>query len=286
MLTRKAEMVDLECVVRGLHHRLGLEGLPEDRRGLRLRAPVRAARGPAAARAAVHAVHEGARPDTTRTSPSRRRRRSSATPRSSTGSPTSRSGSTRTPATTRRRKGIILADTKFEFGLVDGELTLCDEAFTPDSSRYWPADEWEPGTNPPSFDKQYVRDYAETVNWNKDYPGPELPDDVVEGTRRALPRGVRAHHRRVVRRLHEGSRRERDQRFARESRRADRRDAEARDLRRPGPGRRAVAAGDGLGERVGRPRRQAPRARRRRRVDRRAARSRSRRCARRSSRTP
>jgi phosphoribosylaminoimidazole-succinocarboxamide synthase len=80
-------------------------------------------------------------------------------------------------------KGIILADTKFEFGLVDGELTLCDEAFTPDSSRYWPADEWEPGTNPPSFDKQYVRDYAETVNWNKDDPGPQLPDDVVEGTR-------------------------------------------------------------------------------------------------------
>jgi phosphoribosylaminoimidazole-succinocarboxamide synthase len=80
-------------------------------------------------------------------------------------------------------KGIILADTKFEFGLVDGELTLCDEAFTPDSSRYWPADEWEPGTNPPSFDKQYVRDHAETVNWNKAYPGPELPDDVVEGTR-------------------------------------------------------------------------------------------------------
>ncbi len=80
-------------------------------------------------------------------------------------------------------KGIILADTKFEFGLVDGELTLCDEAFTPDSSRYWPADEWEPGTNPPSFDKQYVRDYAETVSWNKAYPGPELPVDVVEGTR-------------------------------------------------------------------------------------------------------
>jgi phosphoribosylaminoimidazole-succinocarboxamide synthase len=80
-------------------------------------------------------------------------------------------------------KGIILADTKFEFGLVDGELTLCDEAFTPDSSRYWPADEWEPGTNPPSFDKQFVRDYAETVSWNKDYPGPELPDEVVEGTR-------------------------------------------------------------------------------------------------------
>lgn len=79
-------------------------------------------------------------------------------------------------------KGIILADTKFEFGLVDGELTLCDEAFTPDSSRYWPADEWEPGSNPPSFDKQFVRDFGESLNWNKDYPGPDLPADVVEGT--------------------------------------------------------------------------------------------------------
>ena len=79
-------------------------------------------------------------------------------------------------------KGIILADTKFEFGLVDGELTLCDEAFTPDSSRYWPADEWEPGINPPSFDKQFVRDYGETLNWDKTDPGPELPGDVVAGT--------------------------------------------------------------------------------------------------------
>ena len=79
-------------------------------------------------------------------------------------------------------RGIILADTKYEFGLVDGELVVGDELFTPDSSRYWPADEWEPGANPPSFDKQYVRDYAETVNWDKTYPGPELPDEVVAGT--------------------------------------------------------------------------------------------------------
>ncbi len=80
-------------------------------------------------------------------------------------------------------KGIILADTKFEFGLVDGELTLCDEIFTPDSSRYWPADVWQPGTNPPSFDKQYVRDHADSVGWDHDPPGPELPAGVVEGTR-------------------------------------------------------------------------------------------------------
>jgi phosphoribosylaminoimidazole-succinocarboxamide synthase len=79
-------------------------------------------------------------------------------------------------------RGILLADTKFEFGLVDGELTLCDEAFTPDSSRYWPKDEHRPGHAPPSFDKQYVRDYAETLGWDKEYPGPELPENVVEGT--------------------------------------------------------------------------------------------------------
>ena len=79
-------------------------------------------------------------------------------------------------------RGIILADTKYEFGLVDGELMVGDELLTPDSSRYWPADEWEPGTNPPSFDKQYVRDYAESVHWDKTEPGPQLPDDVVAGT--------------------------------------------------------------------------------------------------------
>jgi phosphoribosylaminoimidazole-succinocarboxamide synthase len=79
-------------------------------------------------------------------------------------------------------KGIILADTKYEFGLVDGELIVCDELFTPDSSRYWPADEWVPGSNPPSFDKQYVRDYAASVGWDKTYPGPELPQEVVDGT--------------------------------------------------------------------------------------------------------
>ena len=79
-------------------------------------------------------------------------------------------------------RGVILADTKFEFGLVDGELTICDEMCTPDSSRYWPVDDWEPGRTPPSFDKQFVRDYVESVGWDKTDPGPEIPDDVVAGT--------------------------------------------------------------------------------------------------------
>ena len=81
-------------------------------------------------------------------------------------------------------RGIILADTKFEFGVDDrGALVLADEAFTPDSSRFWPADRYAPGGSQPSFDKQYVRDYCESVGWDKTYPGPELPEHVVMETR-------------------------------------------------------------------------------------------------------
>jgi phosphoribosylaminoimidazole-succinocarboxamide synthase len=81
-------------------------------------------------------------------------------------------------------RGILLADTKFEFGVDrDDRLVLGDEAFTPDSSRFWPADEYEPGRAQPSFDKQFVRDDCETLGWDKTAPGPELPEDVVAGTR-------------------------------------------------------------------------------------------------------
>jgi len=80
-------------------------------------------------------------------------------------------------------RGIILADTKFEFGLLDGEVVLADEVLTPDSSRYWPADQWVEGTNPPSFDKQFVRDYAASTGWDKRPPAPALPDDIVAATR-------------------------------------------------------------------------------------------------------
>jgi len=81
-------------------------------------------------------------------------------------------------------RGIILADTKLEFGIdPDGALVLGDEAFTPDSSRFWPADEYQAGQAPPSYDKQFVRDYCESLGWDKTYPGPELPAEVVEGTR-------------------------------------------------------------------------------------------------------
>jgi phosphoribosylaminoimidazole-succinocarboxamide synthase len=80
-------------------------------------------------------------------------------------------------------RGILLADTKFEFGLLDGEVVLADEVLTPDSSRYWPADAWEPGRTPPSFDKQYVRDYATSTGWDRSPPAPALPDAVVAATR-------------------------------------------------------------------------------------------------------
>ena len=81
------------------------------------------------------------------------------------------------------QRGIIIADTKFEFGLdADGRLTLIDEVLTPDSSRFWPKDQYQPGTSPVSFDKQYVRDYLETLDWNKTAPGPELPDSIVTKT--------------------------------------------------------------------------------------------------------
>jgi phosphoribosylaminoimidazole-succinocarboxamide synthase len=80
-------------------------------------------------------------------------------------------------------RGIIIADTKFEFGLLGQELIWIDEALTPDSSRFWPSDEYLPGKTQPSFDKQYVRDYLERIGWNKQPPGPALPADVVAGTR-------------------------------------------------------------------------------------------------------
>jgi phosphoribosylaminoimidazole-succinocarboxamide synthase len=82
-----------------------------------------------------------------------------------------------------RERGIIIADTKFEFGLDDsGRVTLIDEVLTPDSSRFWPIDTYRVGASPPSFDKQFVRDYLETLDWNKRAPGPELPAEIIAKT--------------------------------------------------------------------------------------------------------
>ncbi|MBI3326361.1 MAG: hypothetical protein HYZ81_06630 [Nitrospinae bacterium] len=89
---------------------------------------------------------------------------------------------------------LILADTKFEFGVQGGELLLIDELFTPDSSRFWPLDGYQPGRSPPSFDKQFVRDYVMALGWNRQPPGPELPAEIVLKTRE---RYLEAHRRLV-----------------------------------------------------------------------------------------
>ena len=81
-------------------------------------------------------------------------------------------------------QGIIISDTKFEFGHIDGSIILIDEILTPDSSRFWPASSYKAGTNPLSFDKQYVRDYLETLDWDKTPPAPELPEEVVVNARK------------------------------------------------------------------------------------------------------
>jgi phosphoribosylaminoimidazole-succinocarboxamide synthase len=81
-------------------------------------------------------------------------------------------------------RGVIIADTKFELGVIDGRLVLADEALTPDSSRFWPAEDWHPGSTPPSFDKQPLRDYLETLDWNKQPPAPTLPAEVISASSR------------------------------------------------------------------------------------------------------
>ena len=80
------------------------------------------------------------------------------------------------------KRGIIISDTKFEFGVIDGRISIVDEMLTPDSSRFWPANPYSPGKPQPSFDKQFVRDYLEHIGWNKQPPAPELPPDIVQAT--------------------------------------------------------------------------------------------------------
>ena len=89
----------------------------------------------------------------------------------------------RTATAHAEARGLIIADTKFEFGMIDGTLTLCDEVLTPDSSRYWPASEYQIGGTMPSFDKQYLRDWLDSTGWDHTPPPPTLPDDVIRGTR-------------------------------------------------------------------------------------------------------
>ena len=146
-----------------------------------------------------------------RSSPRRPRRSSASTTRTSTSIGRPRSLGNRPLAEELRRisieiyeraaehaaeRGIIVADTKFEFGSSAGaEIVLGDEVLTPDSSRFWPADDYEPGRSQASFDKQYVRDYSDSIGWDHTEPGPELPDEVVQNTRAQVRRGLREDHR-------------------------------------------------------------------------------------------
>ncbi|MBZ5602268.1 MAG: phosphoribosylaminoimidazolesuccinocarboxamide synthase [Acidobacteriia bacterium] len=91
-----------------------------------------------------------------------------------------------------RSRGIIIADTKFEFGMIDGKITLADEVLTPDSSRFWPLETYKPGGAQPSYDKQYVRDYLESIHWNKQPPAPALPGDVAQRTSEKYKEAYRA----------------------------------------------------------------------------------------------
>ena len=97
----------------------------------------------------------------------------------------------KTAADYARERGVIIADTKFELGISGGELILIDEVLTPDSSRFWPAEDYSPGRSQPSFDKQFVRDYLESISWDKKPPGPELPADIAEKTRQRYLQALR-----------------------------------------------------------------------------------------------
>ncbi len=159
-----------------------VEGVQGGRHGLRHSAAGRVARGEPVARADLHAGHQGRGRRTTRTSRSMRwRSRSGSRPRPNCGDRTL--DVYRRAAAYAESRGIILADTKFEWGrLPSGELILIDEVLTPDSSRFWPEDTYRPGSSPPSFDKQFVRDWLETTGWDKKSPPPQLPAEVVEKT--------------------------------------------------------------------------------------------------------
>ena len=182
MLVRRAEMLPIECIVRGYLTGLGVEGVPGERHHARHAAARRlreSAQLPEPVFTPSTKADDGPRREhLVRGRRRPRRRRAGRARRATSRWQLYRAGRGAGP----RERGIIIADTKFELGLVDGELVVCDEVLTPDSSRFWPVDEWEPGTTPPSFDKQPVRDYLEALDWDKKPPPPPLPDEVVEAT--------------------------------------------------------------------------------------------------------
>ena len=183
MIVRRLKPLPVEAVVRGYLAGSGWKDYP----------------ALAARSAATRCPKDSNRPRSSRRRSSRPppRRPSAITTRTSTSTPSCRSSGATRPRTcgaspspctaTRARhaaaRGIVIADSKFEFGHdAAGNLVIMDEILTPDSSRFWDGDAWRPGSSPPSFDKQYVRDWLETLGWDKTAPGPEIPDEVVAGT--------------------------------------------------------------------------------------------------------
>ena len=246
---------------------IGLERLPAHRHGLRDRAPRRACASPSSCPSRSSPRPRRPRSaTTTRTSTSRARWRRSATAGSPSACATPRSPSTERAAEHARERGIIVADTKFEFGLApDGTLVLGDEVLTPDSSRFWDADGYEPGRPQPSFDKQFVRDWATAERLGSLAARPGDPRRCRRGHARALPRRLRADRGRAVRRLARALRRARlsARRRARGyhpcSEGTRPRSPEGWDPRSPGGGRRARAAGARVRRRPRRARRPADR---------------------------
>ena len=198
VVVKRLKPLPIEAVVRGYVIGSGWKDYQATGADLRHRAAGRPARWRPSCR--PRSSRRRPRPrsaTTTRTSPSRRPRPTvpptwptrSPAPARTAPNCADRSARRRASACTRKppiyaaTRGIIIADTKFEFGIdAAGTLHLIDEALTPDSSRFWPADQYQEGSNPPSYDKQYVRDYLETLDWDKVAPGPRLPADVIART--------------------------------------------------------------------------------------------------------
>ena len=174
MIVRRAQMFPVECVVSRLHLRLRLEGLPGHRRNLRHPICLRSHRVRCAPPAHLHPRRQDQH---------RWPRREHLLPQVESIIGFEHADALRLltldiydrASDHAASKGLILADTKFEFGLIDGQITLADEVLTPDSSRYWPAATYAPGGAQPSFDKQFVRDYLESIHWNKQAPAPRCP---------------------------------------------------------------------------------------------------------------
>ena len=201
MLCRRAEMLPDRVHRARLPLRLGVEGVQGHRAPCTARRCRRACRSPTSCPSRCSRRRPRPRSaSTTRTSASSRRSTWSARSWPS-GPATSASSSTGAARSGPPSAGSSSPTPSSSSASSTASSSLCDEVLTPDSSRFWPADEWKPGTTPPSFDKQPVRDYLDGLDWDKTPPPPPLPDEVVDATQRALRRGLRAHHRPVVRRL-------------------------------------------------------------------------------------